>query len=207
MHAALVAGLLAALAAAALPVAGAVGVGLLLALAASRRVHALLEAAAGLAVGLLPTLLWRHHALNGVSLTLGHPSWKAFEATMAELREFFWSNRLLQWIPVAGAVGALRLTRSGAALLVGWLGTFAIVVAATPSSFVEGRFFVELIPSWPAYALLAAAIPALVPTLTRRFAGRFEPEQTRSAVPTRVAGAAIVLIAAVPLVLVALVAR
>ena len=42
-------------------------------------------------------------------------SWDAFEANMAGLREFTWSNRLLQWLPLAGAIGVgdgLRSLRS-----------------------------------------------------------------------------------------------
>ena len=32
-------------------------------------------------------------------------SWDAFSANMAGLREHLWSNRLLQWLPLAGVVG------------------------------------------------------------------------------------------------------
>jgi hypothetical protein len=170
--AAFTAGLLAALATAVLPVAAAVAVGSALALAAARRWRGLLEGSAGLAAGLAPTLLWRERALGSVDLTLGHPSWGRFDAAMANVREFFWSNRLLQWLPVAGTVGVLRLTRPAAALLAGWLGAFVIVVVATPSDFTDGRIFIDLIPSWPAYALLAASVPALVPRLTSRYHSR-----------------------------------
>jgi hypothetical protein len=79
-RAALFAGLLAALATAVLPVAAAVAVGAGLALAAARRWRGLLEAAIGLGAGLAPTLLWRERALGTVTLTLGHPSWGAFDA-------------------------------------------------------------------------------------------------------------------------------
>jgi hypothetical protein len=112
-----------------------------------------------------------------VRLTLGHPSWGTFDTAMANVREYFWSNRLLQWFPVAGAVGMLRLARPATALLGGWLGAFVLVVVAAPSDFTNGRFFVDLIPSWPAYALLVAAIPALVPGLTRRVRERTGPER------------------------------
>jgi hypothetical protein len=173
--AAFAAGLLAALATAVLPVAAAVAVGVGLTLAAGRRWGGLLEATAGFTAGLAPTLLWRDRALGSVSLTLGHPSWNTFDAAMANVREFFWSNRLLQWLPIAGTVGLLRLTRPAAALLAGWLGAIVLVVVAAPSDFTDGRIFIELIPSWPAYAMLVAAIPALAPGLTRRFHGQSRP--------------------------------
>jgi hypothetical protein len=188
-HAALFAGLLAALATAVLPVAAAVAVGAGLALAAARRWRGLLEAAIGLGAGLAPTLLWRERALGTVTLTLGHPSWGAFDAAMANVREYFWSNRLLQWLPVAGTVGMLRLARPAAALLAGWLGALVLVVVAAPSDFTNGRIFIDLIPSWPAYALLVAAVPALVPRLTHRLRGRLEPERQAGGVPTAAEGA------------------
>ena len=188
-RAALFAGLLAALATAVLPVAAAVAVGAGLALAAARRWRGLLEAAIGLGAGLAPTLLWRERALGTVTLTLGHPSWGAFDAAMANVREYFWSNRLLQWLPVAGTVGMLRLARPAAALLAGWLGALVLVVVAAPSDFTNGRIFIDLIPSWPAYALLVAAVPALVPRLTHRLRGRLEPERQAGVVPTAAEGA------------------
>ena len=182
-RAAFAAGLLAAFATAVLPVAGAVAVGSGLALASAGRWRGLLEAAAGMAAGLAPTLLWRQRALGGVDLTLGHPAWGTFDAAMANVREFFWSNRLLQWFPIAGTVGVLRLGRPAAALLCGWVGVFVVVVVAAPSSFTNGALFIDLIPSWPAYALLVAAVPALVPGLTHRFRGSLTPTRRAAGVP------------------------
>jgi hypothetical protein len=181
--AAFCAGLLTALAAAVLPVAAAVVVGAGLALVASGRWRGLLEAAVALAAGLAPTLVWREQALGGVTLTLGNPSRDDFDAVMTSIREYFWSNRLLQWFPVAGAVGMLRLARPASALLGGWLGAFVVVVVATRSDVVNGRLFIEMIPSWPAYALLIAAIPALVPGLTHRFRSRPEHERQAADLP------------------------
>ena len=171
-RAAFAAGLLAAAAIACVPIGAGIAGGVVLALAAARRWRGVGEAFAGLAAGIAPTLIWRHRALETATITLGHPSWDAFQGAMANVREFFYSNRLLQWLPVAGAIGMFRLLRPAAALAAGWVAIAAVIGAATPTSFDGGRFFVGLIPVWPAYALLVAAIPALAPTLVRRLGDR-----------------------------------
>jgi hypothetical protein len=203
----LVAGLLAGAAISFTTTAAPVAVGILVAVAVSRRWRALLDAAIGLAAALAPTLVWRQRALGGVTVTAGHPSWSAFEAAMAQIREYFWSNRLLQWLPIAGAIGALRLLPELAVLAATWLAAAAIVIVATPSEFAGGRLLISLIPSWPAYALLVAAIPALLPTLVTRCAGYLTPEPRVAAVPKATAIVAVALLAVLPLALVALLGR
>jgi hypothetical protein len=205
-RAAFVAGLTAAAAIACVPVSAGAAVGVLLALAVAARWRGLLEAAAGLVAGLAPTVVWRHRA-GGPTLTLGGPTWAGFQDSMANVREFFWSNRLLQWLPVAGAIGMGRLFVPGSALLAGWVGTTAVVAVATPTSFESGRFFVHLIPAWPAYALLVAAIPALVPTLVRRLGSRLDAETRTPAVSRAAAAAVFAVIVVLTVLLASLVGR
>ena len=95
---------------------------------------------------------------------------------MANVREFFYSNRLLQWLPVAGSNRDAPRARPAAALTAVWVAVATVVAVATPTSFDGGRFFVDLVPAWPAYALLVAAIPALVPTLVARLGDRIVGE-------------------------------
>lgn len=171
-RAAIVAGALAGAAALVVPAAVAAGIGGALALIAARRLRALLETAAVLGAAVAALLVWRQRALGGPTITLGHPTWAAFQATMAQVREHFWSNRLLQWLAVAGAAGAVRLALPLGAMGAGWLGTYTLVAVATPTDFSQGRFFVSLLPAWPAYALILAAVPALVPTLVSRLGPR-----------------------------------
>jgi hypothetical protein len=96
-------------------------------------------------------------------------SWGSFSAQMAGLREYLWSNRVLQWLPLAGMIGVGRRSIPAAALLGGWLGAFLVVEgASTHVSVTDGSFFVVLLPALPAYSLLAAAVPLLVPTLPAR---------------------------------------
>jgi hypothetical protein len=93
---------------------------------------------------------------------------------MDQLREFFWSARMAQWAPVAGLIAVLRVRRGAiAALLGGWLAAFLVVKGFSPRATIEsGSFWRLLLPAWPAYLLLIASIPLLVPTLARRLGER-----------------------------------
>ena len=85
-----------------------------------------------------------------------------FKANMAGLREYFWSHRVLQWIPIAGIVAVARRSMLGAVLLGGWLAAYVVVRAAQTGIGVEdGELFGALLPALPAYALLAASLPLL----------------------------------------------
>lgn len=103
---------------------------------------------------------------------------------MNYLREFFWSARVAQWAPVAGLVAVLRVRRAPiAALLAGWLGAFLFIKGFSPRADIQANTFWRLLmPAWPAYLLLFASIPLLVPTLARRLGGRLDPP-----VPSRIA--------------------
>jgi hypothetical protein len=93
---------------------------------------------------------------------------------MDQLREFFWSARVAQWAPVAGLIAVLRVRRGPmAALLGGWLAAFLVAKGFSPRATIEsGSFWRLLMPAWPAYLLLFASIPLLVPTLARRLGER-----------------------------------
>ena len=96
---------------------------------------------------------------------------------MNYLREFFWSARVAQWAPIAGLLAVLRVRRGAiAALLAGWLGAFLLVKGFSPRADIQANTFWRLLmPAWPAYLLLFAAIPLLVPTLARRLGDRLAP--------------------------------
>jgi hypothetical protein len=96
-------------------------------------------------------------------------AWDAFTGNMTGLREYLWSNRLLQWLPVAGAIGAARGSLPVACLLAGWFGAFAFVYGASPNlGAADGSYLVAFVPALPAFCLLVACIPMLVPTLPQR---------------------------------------
>jgi hypothetical protein len=103
---------------------------------------------------------------------------------MNELREFFWSARLAQWAPLAGLLAVVRVRRGAiAALLGGWLAAFIVVKGFSPRASIEANTFWRLLlPAWPAYLLLFASIPLLVPTLARRLGDRVSPATSQARV-------------------------
>ena len=158
---ALLAGLVAGTAALAHPsgVLVLVGIGLAYAIAWRPREGAVL------ALGAAPGVVLAAVAY-GIELDV---SWDAFTGNMTGLREYLWSNRLLQWLPLAGAIGAARGSLPVGCLLAGWFGAFAFVFGASPQLGAEdGSYLVAFVPALPAYSLLVACIPMLVPTLPRR---------------------------------------
>lgn len=118
---------------------------------------------------------------------------------MNELREYFWSPRIAQWAPFAGLLAVLRVRRYEiAALLTGWLAAFIVVKGFSPRASIETNTFWRLLmPAWPAYLLLFASIPLLVPTLARRLGDRLR-SPTSSPVRLRWVAVALVLTTAVP---------
>ncbi|TML71736.1 MAG: hypothetical protein E6G11_06495 [Actinobacteria bacterium] len=116
---------------------------------------------------------------------------------MDSLREFFWSARLAEWAPFAGLIAVLRVRRAAiAALLAGWLGAFIVVKGFSPRASIEGNTFWRLLmPAWPAYLLLFAAIPLLVPTLARQLGDRIRPPASKPIRPRWVVLAAVVTVA------------
>lgn len=117
-----------------------------------------------------------------------------------ELREFFYSSRLLQWLPLAGIVGVARSSRPKAILFAAWVLGFVVLKGATPEASIEsGSFYRLIMPALPAYFLLCGAVALTVPQLGARLAKASPPP-----VPTprhTIAAAALVAVA-VPLVLV-----
>jgi hypothetical protein len=114
---------------------------------------------------------------------------------MDALREFFWSARLAQWTPFAGMLAVARVRRPVAALLAGWLGAYLLVKGFSPRASIEsGTFWRLLMPAWPAYLLLFASIPLLVPTLVRRLGDRVDPPPWRAVRPRWVAVATVVTV-------------
>jgi hypothetical protein len=96
---------------------------------------------------------------------------------MAQLREFFWSQRLAEWAPFAGLLALLRIRRAAiAGLLAGWLGAFILVKGFNENADIQANTFWRLLmPAWPAYLLLFASIPLLLPTLFHKLGQRTSP--------------------------------
>lgn len=133
-----------------------------LALAVWRRPRELGVFAAVAAPAVVVALVWRDFSLGDLTVD-------QLRANMAGLREYFWSQRVLQWLPIAGAIAVARRSLPLALLLAGWFGLWVVVGAAeVGTGYADAELFRAMLPALPAYILLAAALPLLVPSLAAR---------------------------------------
>ena len=169
---------------------------------ASRRIPEAGAFALALVPAVLAVALWTARAVDGPDpLSFGPVDWDQFTENMAGLREFFWSQRLLQWLPLAGTIAVARRSPPLALLLGGWTFSFGVVQGSQPDAGLEGgALFRVLLPALPACVLLAAAIPLLVPTLHARLGTRLAPLSPGWRPGRRVLVIAAIVLAAVPLV-------
>jgi hypothetical protein len=193
-HDAAIAGLLAGMAVGTKPANALFLVGPVVAFALAKRARAMVL----FLVPLLPTLvsvaLWKQRGLGDLPLFAFEETRVAASSTLmainvdryldldfdvlrqthAELREWFWSERLLEWLPIAGTVAVARRSLPIAALLGSWFLVFLVLKGTAEQTTVSsGSFFRLLMPAYPAYFLLAVSLPLLVPGLARRMWERF----------------------------------
>ena len=121
---------------------------------------AVAAAAAGAGIGLLALVLFRHvpHVAFG---------WHSMGITLGGVREFTWSRRLLEYLPLAGVVG-LALRSPPAAAFFGVL-LVALVILPLAQTHDLTAYLISIVPGLPVYVLLTASIGFLVP---RSRAGR-----------------------------------
>ena len=196
----LAAGIVAGLAIALKPANGLFVFAPLVAFAIARRWRSALEFALVLAPALLTLVVWKYRgtgisvlALDPIVLAADapppHPSelpwWEQvrdfvpldhhqLNQQFLGFREYFWSARLLEFIPVAGAIAVARRSIPQAAFFVVWLAAFFVVKGSSPSVNVESATIWRLLmPAWPAYFFLAVSLPLLVPVWGPLLAERF----------------------------------
>ncbi len=157
--------------------------------------------AVALAPALLALTLWKWRGLGEVPLFadggtrlaagLGDPavasvtSWfdrtvhldlDTWKQNMSNLREFTWSARVIQFLPLAGAIAVARRSLAASGLLLGWLLGYVVVKGAASVATIEsGSYWRLIMPALPAFALLTAAVPLLVPTFMDRMGPRLAP--------------------------------
>ena len=193
---AVLAGLLLGAAAAVKPPNLLMGVGAALAYLVARRWRTGLSFGLAIIPSLLVLALWKERGLGGIpvlgleearvamgaattAISVNVDQYLDFDLDhwlqqMDYMREFFFSARVAQWAPIAGLIAVLRVRRGAiASLLAGWLAAFLVVKGFSPRADIQANSFWRLLmPAWPAYLLLFAAIPLLVPTLSHRLAHR-----------------------------------
>jgi hypothetical protein len=167
-----------------------------LALLFTRRLSTIGWFLAGLGPAVLVLALWKYrgygylpvlHSLGGERLASGpqlmalhlprfrHFDWQNFTHQLDLVREHFWSARLVEWIVVAGAIGAARRSWATFVFVAGWFLSFALVKGGASDTSIEDTNLLRiLIPAAPAFVLLIACLPFLVPRLPQRVDGAIQ---------------------------------
>jgi Dolichyl-phosphate-mannose-protein mannosyltransferase len=196
----------------------------------ARRWRQLLYFGATLLPGILLVALWKQRGLgtqplfaaggDGTMAALGIPlpsavlaggidryvniDWDHLRENRDSLREFFWAIRPLQWVALAGVVGLLRRSWAKGALIAVWFYAFLVVKGSSEHARIEdASFFRLLMPSFPAFVLLIAAVPLLVPKVGAAVAARHPPGRPASRRLTRWIVVVTVLLVALPTVVLA----
>jgi hypothetical protein len=176
--------------------------------------------AAGLAPALLTLALWKYRGLGQIAAAPAEPTrvalggglldrihrpglnnWGHLHQVILGLREHFWVARVIEWLPLAGCTALLLRSLRGFLLVGTWFAAYLLVKGTyVLASIDDASFFRLLMPAFPAYVLLGAAVLLLVPGARARPAPLSSIPQRR--LTLAVAGAALVF-AVVPLAVIA----
>jgi hypothetical protein len=153
------------------------------------RWRAVLWFAVGLAPALLTLALWKYRGLGELAAApaeqvrvaagvdsllhrIHNPelnSWQHLHNVFLALREHFWVARVMEWLPVAGAIGLLARSWRALLLIGSWFAIFLLVKGTYVQASVEdASFWRIMMPSYPAYLILAASVVLLVPGVRAR---------------------------------------
>ena len=111
--------------------------------------------------------------------------WSHFLNNLDLIREHFWSNRLIEWLVIGGLIGLFRRSRTAALLVGAWFAAFALVKGGYAGASIEdGSLFRIMMPAYPAFLLLLASVPLLLPHAPRALRD-YTPTFRRPAVRTR----------------------
>jgi hypothetical protein len=122
----------------------------------ARRPRLLVAFAVGLTPGIIVVLA------RGTGGDVEAGNWNDLHHNGIFIREFFYSLRVLEYLPIAGALAIGRRSIPAMVLIGGWFLAF-LAVQGTSSDVTDYTFWRAMLPSLPAYVLLASAIPLLVP--------------------------------------------
>lgn len=191
-----------------------------IALLAARRWRELVVAGAAVAPAIIALTVWKYRgfgylpafAVQETHVALGTDTlrapydrytaidWQHIQDNLASLREVFWSMRVLQWLPLAGAIAVARKSVPAALLLSVWFWAFFVLKGSSAEASVDsGSFFRFLLPAMPAFLLLGACLPLLVPKYGADLARR-TALPVAHAIGRRALIAAVVVLGVIPLV-------
>jgi hypothetical protein len=153
------------------------------------RWRAVLWFAVGLAPALVTLALWKYRGLGELAAApaeqvrvaagvdsllhrIHNPelnSWQHLHNVFLALREHFWVARVMEWLPVAGAIALLARSWRALLLIGSWFAIFLLVKGTYVQASVEdASFWRIMMPSYPAYLILAASVVLLVPGVRAR---------------------------------------
>jgi hypothetical protein len=93
--------------------------------------------------------------------------WHHLHQNIDGVREFFWAVRPLEFVPLAGLLAIGRRSWPKAILVFGWFISFLLIKGTDSKANIDdASFFRLLMPSFPAFLLLLASIPLLVPAFS-----------------------------------------
>jgi 4-amino-4-deoxy-L-arabinose transferase-like glycosyltransferase len=126
--------------------------------------------------------------------------WSHLQNNLDGLAEVFFSLRVLEFLPFAGAIAVARRSWALAAALSVWFWLYFVIKGSDSVSSVDsGSFFRLLLPAIPPLLIMVACLPVLVPQFGPRLAARFPVSAPR--IPgRRLLIASAVLFALLPLV-------
>jgi hypothetical protein len=127
----------------------------------ARRWRRLTWLAGGLAPGVIVFLV------RGTWDGLEPGNWDQLAHNFTFIREYFYSLRFLEFLPIAGAIGIARRSFPAAVLAAGWFFAY-LAIPGSSSEVLDGSFYARMLPALPAYVWLAASVPLLAPPLPAR---------------------------------------
>ena len=163
--------------------------GLILAFAYRKRFVPAAYVALGLAPALITLALWKYrglgylpllHAQGGSALALGPHSeivasvnplhkyvqlnWHQLHENLLQIKEHFWSMRVVEWLVLAGLIGLARRSLTAVLLIGGAFAAFVVVKGTYGNASVEdASLFRIMMPAFPAFVILLASLVYLVP--------------------------------------------
>ncbi len=100
----------------------------------------------------------------GISNHYAHLDWAQLSASLDQIREVFWSVRLLEYLAIAGAIGLIRSSPVKGLFVVVWFAGFMLVKGSSSLAQVSATSFWRLtVPGLVAFVLLSAGVPLLAP--------------------------------------------
>jgi hypothetical protein len=96
-------------------------------------------------------------------------SWTQLHNNLLQLREHLWSDRVLEFLAVAGIVALFIRSRRAGAFVGSWFVVFLLLKGTYINARVEdGGFWRLLLPAFPAFVLMVASLPLLLPGVRLR---------------------------------------